>query len=383
MSSASSEGAARVLFIFGTRPEAIKLAPVISTMRSRPSEFRVSVCVTSQHREMLDQALPVFGIQPDFDLDLMRPDQTLSDLTARILHALPPVLRQLQPDWAIVQGDTTTTLSAALCAFYHRVPVAHIEAGLRTGHLDAQFPEELNRRAVDLFAGLCFAPTERAAECLRSEGVAEERIHVTGNTGIDAILKAVEFPCELRSGPLAELDDERELVLVTTHRRESFGAPLQDICRGIREIAARHAKRVQFVLPVHPNPNVAEPIRSELGAIQNVLLVEPIDYVPFAHLIARARIVLTDSGGIQEEAASLGKPVLVMRERMERPEGIDAGCATLVGRDPARIASAVDQLLTDPAAYEKMAVPTLVYGDGRASERICDAITCAHRRATG
>ena len=361
----------KVLFVFGTRPEAIKLAPVISAMRER-NEFDVRICVTSQHRVMLDQVLATFGIEPDFDLDLMRPDQGLGELTARILEALSGVLTKVQPHWVVVQGDTTTTLAAGISAFYQSIPVAHVEAGLRTGDLEAPFPEELNRRAVDLLARLCFAPTELAAERLRSEDVPESRIRVTGNTGIDAMLRALELPCDL--GALTSADDARRMILVTTHRRESFGAPMQRICDGIREVAVRYPEHVQLVLPVHPNPNVEGPVRAALGSVPNILLVPPMDYVPFAHLLARAHLVLTDSGGIQEEAASLGKPVLVMRETTERREGIDAGCAVLVGTDPARIAAQVDRLLSDPALYQKMASPTAVYGDGHASDRICDAL---------
>ena len=383
MSSPSSSGIAKVLFVFGTRPEAIKMAPIVAAMRERPREFEVWVCVTSQHREMLDQALAVFGIAPDFDLGLMHPAQELSDLTARILEAMPAVLARVQPDWVIVQGDTTTTFAAALSAFYRHVPVAHVEAGLRTGDLEAPFPEELNRRAVDLFADLCFAPTQRAADCLRSEGIDDARIRVVGNTGIDAILWAVELDCDPQSGLPAALDAERELILVTVHRRESFGVSLQKICHAIRQIATRYAKRVQIVLPVHPNPNVEGPVRRALGSLPSVVLVPPVDYLPFAHLLTRAHLVLTDSGGIQEEAATLGTPALVMRETSERPEGLDAGCAALVGVDPARIVSAVDRLLTDPGAYRKMATPALVYGDGRASERICDALAEAQRGARG
>lgn len=363
----------KVLFVFGTRPEAVKLCPLVLAMRGR-GEFAVRVCVTAQHREMLDAMLGRFGVEPDDDLDVMEPDQPLSLLTARILERLDAVLMRESPDLALVQGDTTTTMAAALAAFYRRIPVGHVEAGLRTGDLGQPFPEEANRVLAGRLATLHFAPTPRAAENLRREGVREDRIFVTGNTGIDALLytrerlERGEWP-----GYAAEVPREgRKLVLMTAHRRESFGEGFLRICEGVRRIAARGD--AEIVYPVHPNPNVRGVVQRELGGVPRVHLIEPLDYVPFVDLMRRADILLTDSGGVQEEGPSFGKPVLVMRDKTERQEAVEAGAAILVGTDPDRIAGEAGRLLDSEAAREPFTRVRNPFGDGRASLRIIDAI---------
>ena len=362
----------RTLFVFGTRPEAIKLCPVLLRLRREPHRFAVQVCVTAQHRGMLDQVLSVFGVTPDFDLDLMLPGQTLSGVTARIIAALEPVMQQAQPDVVLVQGDTTTTLCGALAAFYQHIPVAHVEAGLRTGNLDQPFPEELNRVLTSKMAALHFAATERSAQNLRGEGIASDRIFVTGNSGIDAVLSIRD---RLLAQPLPTppyLLPGHRLVLVTAHRRESFGLGFEGICEGIRLIAEE--ENVQVVYPVHRNPNVIGPVEEKLGGVARVTLIEPLDYVPFVDLMSRATLLLTDSGGVQEEGPSLGKPVLVMRDVTERPEAVEAGTARLVGTDSGRIAAEALKLLRNPSECERMSRVHNPYGDGRASERIADVI---------
>ncbi len=364
----------KILLIFGTRPEAIKLCPVVRSLRERPGEFDVKVCVTAQHRQMLDQVLEAFQVTPDHDLDLMLPGQTLFQSTSRILAGLEPVLHQEKPALAIVQGDTTTTLCGALAAFYAHVPVAHVEAGLRTHDLAQPFPEEMNRVVAGRLATLHFAATEKAAENLRTEGVAAGAITVTGNTGIDAVLyvrdglergtlRGVEWP---------DLDPSRKLVVVTAHRRESFGSGFERICRALAKIADRGD--VQLVYPVHPNPNVQDPVQRYLAAHPHVRLIAPQSYVPFVDLMRRAYLLITDSGGIQEEGPSLGKPILVLREKTERPEAVLAGTVKLVGTDEDRIVREAAVLLDDRAAYEQMSRVHNPYGDGHASARICDAI---------
>jgi UDP-N-acetylglucosamine 2-epimerase (non-hydrolysing) len=360
----------KTLFVFGTRPEAIKLCPVLKWLRGCGDRFDVRVCVTAQHRSMLDQVLSAFEVVPDHDLDLMKPGQTLAEVTARVLLGLEPVIARERPDIVIVQGDTTTTMGAALAAFYQRVPVAHVEAGLRTGDLTQPFPEELNRVVATRLSTLHFAPTAAAARNLAREGVAPEHVFVTGNTGIDAVLyvrDALEAG-RLRGDEWSWLDASKRLIVVTAHRRESFGAGFEEICRALLRIAARGD--VQVVYPVHRNPNVTEPVGRILGDAPNVVLLDPLDYVPFVDLMRRAFLLITDSGGIQEEGPSLGKPILVMREKTERPEAVEAGTVKLVGTNQERIVSGAAALLDDPAEYQRMARRHNPYGDGQASARI-------------
>ncbi|MCC6233437.1 MAG: UDP-N-acetylglucosamine 2-epimerase (non-hydrolyzing) [Verrucomicrobiales bacterium] len=372
----------RIAVVFGTRPEAIKMAPVVLALQRTPG-IECEVCVTAQHRQMLDQVLEVFGIRPDADLDLMRAGQTLADFTARALTALDAYLERACPDLVLVQGDTTTVFCATLACFYRRIPVGHVEAGLRTGDLSAPWPEEANRVLTTRLAAMHFAPTTWSRANLRREGVPATAIHVTGNPVIDALRLArarVEAePVPIPGWEAIERTGASRVVLVTGHRRESFGGGFENICRAIADLAARH-RDVAFVYPVHLNPNVREPVNRILGrvrggrpALPNVHLLEPLSYLPFVSLMARSTLVLTDSGGIQEEAPGLGKPVLVMRETTERPEGVHAGTVRLVGTDRARIVSEVDRLLTDPKAYRRMAERRNPYGDGRAAERIVAA----------
>jgi UDP-N-acetylglucosamine 2-epimerase (non-hydrolysing) len=364
---------ARVLFVFGTRPEAIKLCPLIRELRARP-EFAVRLCVTAQHRAMLDQVLDAFQVAADHDLDLMRPRQTLSALTARILEALEPVLAAETPGIVVVQGDTTTTLAAALAAFYHRIPVAHVEAGLRTGDLSQPFPEEMNRVLTSRVAYLHFAPTARAASHLAAEGIPTERIHVTGNTGIDAVLYVRDA---LASGALPPAgwqwpENGRKLIVVTSHRRENFGDGFAREMQALARLAQR--PDVEIAYPVHRNPHVLGPAHELLGGRSNIHLLEPLAYVPFIDLLRRASLLITDSGGIQEEAPSLGKPVLVLREKTERPEAVAAGTVKLVGTDADRIVTEATRLLDDPAEYARMTRIHNPYGDGHASQRIADVL---------
>ena len=352
------------LFVFGTRPEAIKLAPVILHMQSRPEQFRVQVAVTAQHREMLDQALSVFRITPDYDLNIMAPGQSLAASASRILAALEPVLAAAKPDIVFVQGDTTTTLYGAMAAFYAGIPIGHIEAGLRTGDLLQPFPEEMNRVLTGRLATIHFASTEGARRNLLAEGVAADTVHVTGNSGIDAVLHVAD-----QLGPVER--SSKHLIVVTAHRRESFGGGFENICKALRTIAAR--PDVEIVYPVHRNPNVQDPVQRHLANVPNIRLIEPLTYVPFVELMRRATILLTDSGGIQEEGPSLGKPVVVMREKTERPEAVEAGTVLLVGTDEQRIVSEVTRLLDDEPRREAMSRIHNPYGDGHASERIADA----------
>lgn len=370
----------KVLTIIGTRPEAIKMAPVVRELERHRARVRCLVCVTSQHRQMLDQVLDVFGIHPDIDLDIMEPGQTLSDLTARMLTALGPVVTRTAPDWIVAQGDTTTVLVAALVAYYHRTPFAHVEAGLRTGDRWRPFPEEMNRRSADAFADLLFAPTEPSRQALLREGHPDERIVVTGNTVVDALLQVAEQSYDWDTGPLARLPRDRRIVLITAHRRESFGPPLREICLAIRELARQfEPEAFHFVYPVHLNPNVRQAVADSLTGAPNVSLIEPLDYVSLVHLMKRAIVVLTDSGGIQEEAPSLRVPVLIMRDVTERPEGVEAGVAKIVGTDRARIVAETTRLLRDPAAYAAMATGANPYGDGHAATRIVEALLSRSR----
>jgi UDP-N-acetylglucosamine 2-epimerase (non-hydrolysing) len=361
-----------ISFIFGTRPEAIKLAPVILAAKADP-RFKCKVCVTAQHRQMLDQVLKVFKIKPDVDLNLMRPNQTLAGLTARAISAIDTYLAKEKPDIVIVQGDTTTVFCAALCAFYHKIPVGHVEAGLRTGNKYSPFPEEANRVLATHLSALHFAPTQMARQNLLQEGIAPEKIFVTGNTVIDALFLALQKIKKktptIAQLPKAIMQSSQQLVLITGHRRENFGEGFQNICKAIKTLAQKFPE-AQFVYPVHLNPNVHKPVYSLLGNQENIHLIEPLDYLPFIALMNRATIILTDSGGIQEEAPSLGKPVLVMRETTERPEALDAGTVKLVGTDPKLICTETEKLLTDTAAYRRMSRAHNPYGDGKAAERI-------------
>ena len=363
----------KILVVFGTRPEAIKLCPVLLNLR-QSGQFHVRVCVTAQHRAMLDQVLAAFDVTPDYDLDLMQPGQTLAQLTARILAALEPVIAGEQPDMLVVQGDTTSTLAGALAAFYQHVPVGHVEAGLRTGDLTQPFPEEMNRVATTRLAALHFAPTETARNNLRVEGVDARRISITGNSGIDAVLyiKDALASGRLHGGTWPQLDPSKKLIVVTAHRRESFGEGFAHICAALARLAQR--PDVQLIYPVHRNPNVMDPVYRQLDNLANVFLVEPLDYVPFVDLMRRAYLLITDSGGIQEEGPSLGKPILVMREKTERPEAVAAGTVKLVGTDADRIVREAERLLDDQAEYARMARIHNPYGDGRASDRIRQAI---------
>jgi len=361
-----------LLFVFGTRPEAIKLGPVIRAALA--SGLAARVCVTAQHRAMLDQVLACFQVRPDYDLNLMQPGQTLASLTARALEALDPVLVVENPAMVVVQGDTTTTMTAALAAFYRHIPVAHVEAGLRTGDLCQPFPEEWNRVATSRLAAIHFAPTEGARRNLLAEGVPADRVLVTGNTGIDAVLQTVQA---LDAGALPRpewpwLAAGRKLILVTAHRRESFGPGIAEICDALSALARR--TDVQIVFPVHRNPNVLDVVSARLADLPNVVLLEPLEYPDFVDLMRRSYLILTDSGGIQEEAPSLGKPVLVLRDVTERPEAVEAGTVRLVGPDRERIVAAATSLLDDDAAYSRMSAVHNPYGDGQASTRIVAAL---------
>lgn len=365
-----------MLTVFGTRPEAIKMAPLVQLLSDRPG-IDARVCVTAQHREMLDQVLALFGIRPNYDLAVMKADQTLFSLTADVLVAMKPVLEDFAPDLVLVHGDTTTTMAASLAAFYCQIPVGHVEAGLRTGNIRSPWPEEINRKVAGAIADYHFAPTDRARDNLLAENVAADRIYVTGNTVIDALQQTAAKIADddaLKNGFSAEfdIDPNRRLILVTGHRRENFGGGFQRICAAIESLAARDD--VQIIYPVHLNPNVKGPVEERLINLPNVRLIAPQPYLPFVYLMTRADIILTDSGGVQEEAPSLGKPVLVMRDTSERPEAIDAGTVLLVGTETKAIVDAANRLLDDSAAYRAMSMAHNPYGDGRASQRIVDAI---------
>lgn len=360
-----------ILSVIGTRPEAIKMAPVVRELAQYPHRVRSIVCVTSQHREMLDQVLELFNIRPDYDLDVMQPDQALSPLTAELIARLDPVVEHTRPEWIIAQGDTTTVLAAALVAFYHRTKFGHIEAGLRTGDRYNPFPEEMNRRLADSLAELLFAPTEHAKQALLREGYPEERIVVTGNTVIDALLTVAKKPYDWSGKPLAHIINERQLVLVTCHRRETIGEPLREICLAIRELANTFGKKgVHFVYPVHMNPRIRKTVYSILAQVPNVSLVEPLDYHAMVDLMRRSIIILTDSGGIQEEAPTLGVPVLIMRELTEREEALQAGVAKLIGTKKGRIVEEASHLLLNPDKRKEMIKGVNPYGDGKAAKRI-------------
>lgn len=364
----------KVLCVFGTRPEAIKMAPVVHELRRHGERARAVVCVTGQHREMLDQVLRLFAITPEHDLGLMRDDQSLTGLAAAALTGLDPVLASERPDWVMVQGDTTTAMAAALAAFHRRIPVAHVEAGLRSHNLAHPFPEEANRRIADVLSTLHFAPTEAARDNLLRDGVDGKGVLVTGNTVIDALQWVAALPAPADVDALWGGHGERRLLLVTAHRRESFGPSMEQICLALRDLATRYRDSVSVVYPVHLNPRVREPVHRILGDLGNVTLAPPLDYLRFVHLMKRAYLVLTDSGGIQEEAPGLGKPVLVLREVTERPEAVEAGTARVIGTSRERVVGATAQLLDDPAEYARMAHAANPFGDGHAARRIVAAL---------
>jgi UDP-N-acetylglucosamine 2-epimerase (non-hydrolysing) len=368
----------KVLTVFGTRPEAIKMAPLALQLADDP-RFDAKVCVTAQHREMLDQVLGLFELTPDYDLNLMKPGQDLTDVTTGILQGLKPVLQEFKPDVVLVHGDTATTFATTLAAYYQQIPVGHVEAGLRTNNIYSPWPEEGNRKLTGALANIHFAPTATSEANLLNEGVDAAGIHVTGNTVIDALFEVVrklETNAEL-SAEMGQkfdfLDADKRMVLVTGHRRESFGGGFERICQALADTAKAHPD-VQVVYPVHLNPNVQEPVNRLLAGFDNIHLIEPQDYLPFVYLMNRAHIILTDSGGIQEEAPSLGKPVLVMRDTTERPEAVDAGTVKLVGTDVTTITTELNTLLTEPDAYDRMSRAHNPYGDGQACQRIRDVL---------
>lgn len=367
----------KVLLVFGTRPEAIKMAPLVLELK-KIKELNVEVCVTAQHREMLDQVLDLFELVPDYDLDLMQPGQDLYDITTKALQGLKGVLETSKPDLVLVHGDTTTTFASSLAAFYQRIPVGHVEAGLRTGNIYSPWPEEINRKLTGSLTQFHFAPTTKAQNNLLLENIDAANVHVTGNTVIDALIqveKRIATDKALNSNLLAQfdfLDPDKKLILVTGHRRESFGDGFENICQALRTLALQ--PDVQVLYPMHLNPNVREPVNRILQDVENVFLIEPQEYLPFVYLMSRAYIILTDSGGVQEEAPSLGKPVLVMRDTTERPEAIDAGTVKLVGTDYNCIVNESMALLSNKEAYDKMSFAHNPYGDGKACQRIANII---------
>jgi UDP-N-acetylglucosamine 2-epimerase len=367
----------RILLVFGTRPEAIKMLPVAKALAAEPG-LEAKICVTAQHRQMLDQVLDLFRVKPDFDLDIMRHAQGLGQVTTAVLNGLSDVLERERPDRVLVHGDTTTTMAASLAAFYARIPVGHVEAGLRSGDPLQPWPEELNRRVTDVIADRFFAPTATSRANLLRENVPAGQIFVTGNTVIDAlheVVNQIDRQADLRSDldrRFAFLDPSRRVLLVTGHRRENFGAPFQSLCEAIRDLVTSHP--IQVVYPVHLNPNVRSAVHAVLQGVPNVHLIEPLEYVPFVELMRRAYVILTDSGGVQEEAPALGKPVFVMRNVTERPEAVAAGTVALVGTDRARIVRDVSTVLTQPRAYDRMSLAHNPYGDGRAASRIAASL---------
>jgi UDP-N-acetylglucosamine 2-epimerase (non-hydrolysing) len=370
----------RILSIIGTRPEAVKMAPVVRAL-AQTNGIQSFLCVTAQHRQMLDQVLNLFSITPDIDLDLMRPDQSLAEITAAIFTHLDPVLKQFKPDWVLAQGDTTTVMAAAILAYYNRIRFGHVEAGLRTGDKYQPFPEEINRRVAGVVADLHFAPTEWSRQNLLREGIPDAIIRVTGNPVIDALQWVASQPDTLetqkllsRLGISAGQPDEPSLVLVTAHRRENFGQPLENICAALLDLAQVYRNTIRIVYPVHLNPNVQQTVYPVLGQHPNILLLPPLDYLPMVQLMKRARLVLTDSGGLQEEAPGFGVPVLVMRQTTERPEGVQAGTVRLVGTQRSNIVAEARRLLDDPQAHAAMACAANPYGDGQAAVRIVQAL---------
>jgi UDP-N-acetylglucosamine 2-epimerase (non-hydrolysing) len=362
----------RILSVFGTRPEAIKMAPLIQAMAAQPDVFESKVCVTAQHRSMLDQTLQLFEIVPDHDLDVMADDQSPTKVAAAVLSKLEPILKSEEPDWVLLQGDTTTTAAASLVAFHAGAKIGHIEAGLRTKDKWQPFPEEINRRIVSLVADLHFAATEGAQHNLLDEGIPSNRILVTGNPVIDALQSMLRRPTPATIAGM--LDVRRKLILVTAHRRENFGRPLENICEALLTIARRYDGQVHIVYPVHENPNVREPVRRLLGGSPGITLTSPLDYLSLVHLANRSYMIVTDSGGLQEEGPSLGKPVLVMRNVTERPEAVAAGMARMIGVETETIVAEISRLLDDEQAYKSMSTPINLYGDGKASERILQGL---------
>lgn len=369
----------KILIVFGTRPEAIKMSPVILELRKHPEKFECRICVTAQHRQMLDQVLAYFHIKPNYDLDIMAQGHSLTDITCKVLQGLNPILKNFKPNLVIVHGDTTTTCAASLAAYYEKIPVWHIEAGLRTGNIYSPWPEEINRRIVGSISDRHFAPTHSAKMNLLHEGINEQSIIITGNTVIDALQWAVN---KLRKDDVLSksmeqkfnyLDPKKRLILVTGHRRESFGVGFESICLALKTLAERHPN-IEIVYPVHLNPNVSEPVKKILGITSGVFLIEPQEYLSFIYLMARSYLVITDSGGVQEEAPSLGKPVLVIRNTTERPEAVEAGTVKLVGTDANRIVMETTRLLTDEDAYLLMSESHNPYGDGKASVRIVQSL---------
>lgn len=365
-----------IMTVFGTRPEAIKMAPVVKELQKHP-EVTTKICITAQHREMLDQVMALFGLVADYDLDIMAKGQTLYDITERVLHGLREVFEKEKPDLVLVHGDTTTTFTAALAAFYAQIPVGHVEAGLRTGNLFSPYPEEANRQLTGILADYHFAPTETARQNLLAEHKNPDRIYVTGNTVIDALLATVKDNYSFADKEIEALESHKRIILVTTHRRENLGGPMHHVYRALRRLVDT-VPDTEIVFPVHLNPLVREAVAEELEGHPSVHLVEPMEYEEFTNLMARSAIVLTDSGGIQEEAPSLGKPVLVLRDTTERPEAVAAGTVKLVGTDEETVYRAAYELLTDEAAYQKMAEAVNPYGDGLAAKRIVERILCGH-----
>jgi UDP-N-acetylglucosamine 2-epimerase (non-hydrolysing) len=369
----------KVLTIFGTRPEAIKMAPVIQQLQAQPGRFEVKVCVTAQHREMLDQVLQLFDIRPDIDLNIMRPNQSLADLTSAIFSPLDAVMRDIGPDWVLAQGDTTTVMVSALLAFYNRIHFGHVEAGLRTGDKWQPFPEEVNRKVAGVVADLHFAPTEWSKQNLLKENIPSGDVLVTGNPVIDALQWVANKPYPIdelvKLGlPADAFGGEKRIVLITAHRRENFGEPLHEVFLAIKELAAMYRDEIYFVYPVHMNPNVKGPAYDLLKEIPNIILLPPLDYLPLVHILKNSTLVLTDSGGLQEEAPGLGVPVLVLREVTERPEGVEAGTVRLVGTNREKIVSTAKLLLNNAEEHQNMARSVNPYGDGHAAERICAAL---------
>lgn len=367
--------------IFGTRPEAIKMAPIVARLEAQKEQIQSIVCVTAQHRDMLDQVLDLFNIEPDHDLDLMRHNQTPTQVAARVLSALEPLLQEVRPDWILVQGDTTTVMAASIAAHYQHIQVAHVEAGLRTYDRNNPFPEEMNRVVADHVADLCFAPTVTARKNLAREGIDSEKIFVTGNSVIDALLQVADrkIPSQIhqwlvRQGLAENGSDKKNLILVTAHRRENHGQPIRDICRALRQIIAAHPE-LHIVYPVHRNPNIWQPVQERLGDTEGITLLPPVDYLTLVYLMKRSRLILTDSGGIQEEAPSLNVPVLVLRDTTERPEAVSVGAARVVGTQPQRIVETITRILEDKTLYQAMANAMNPYGDGLTSKRIVQILT--------
>jgi UDP-N-acetylglucosamine 2-epimerase (non-hydrolysing) len=360
----------KILNVFGTRPEVIKMAPVIKELRKHTNEFICRICVTAQHREMIDQFLRLFDIRPDYDLNIMKENQSLGYITVTVLNKIAEIVKNENPDYLLIQGDTTTAMASSLATFYQKVKIAHIEAGLRTWNKLQPFPEEINRKIIDAVSDLCFAHTEKSKQNLLLEGIAEQNIEVTGNTVIDALLEIASRKFDLKGTVLENIPfNEKKVILVTAHRREIYGQPLINICKAIKEIAIRYPN-VYIVYPVHLNPNIQNPVYSMLDKKKNVLLIKPLNYEYFVQLMKRSYLILTDSGGLQEEAPSLGKPVLVLREVTERTEALEAGTAEVVGTQPQKIIEKTINLLEKDKEYERMSKAINPYGDGKASERI-------------